>query len=53
MATWFAWKQLQESAPKFMSFNRLDSNAKTKFWGQRPMRGRVVRNPIYEKSETQ
>ena len=51
MATWFAWKQLQESAPKFMSFNRLDSNAKTKFWGQRPMRGRVVKNPIYVKSE--
>ena len=47
MATWFAWKQLQESAPKFMSFNRLDTNRRTEFWGRRPMRGRVVRNPHY------
>ena len=51
MATWFAWKQLQESAPRFQSFNRLDKRPGTQFWSQKPLRGRTVRNPIYEKSE--
>ena len=51
MAFWFAWKELQESAPRFTSFNRLDRNKQTRFWAQRPLRGRSVKNPIYEKSE--
>ena len=51
MATWFAWKELQESAPRFTSFNRLDKNKRTQFWSQRPLRGKTVRNPIYVKSE--
>lgn len=51
MAFWFAWKQLQESAPKFTSFNRLDRTRRTRHWGQRPYRGKSVHNPYYVKSE--
>jgi len=47
MASWFAWKQLKESAPKYQSFNRLLRDPKKQFWGGRPMSGRMVRNPYY------
>ncbi len=51
MAFWFAWKRLQESAPKFISFNRLERRSGTRHWGQRPYAGHMVRNPYYTRDE--
>jgi hypothetical protein len=45
MATWFAWKQLHETAPRYKSSNYLK---KPMAWTQSGIqRRRVVRNPIY------
>ena len=51
MALWFAWKQLQEAAPRFSSSSYLTRDPKRAFWGRRPMMGRTVKNPYYERSE--
>lgn len=47
MSFWFGWKFLQESAPKYESFNRLDAGRSA--WGKnQPRFGvRVVQNPYY------
>jgi hypothetical protein len=42
MAFWFAWKYLQQSGPKYQSYNRL----RKREWGKR-MSKRVVKNPYY------
>ncbi len=44
MAFWFAWRQLERSAPRYASFNRLEKEAPT--WN-RTMRRRVLVNPAY------
>jgi hypothetical protein len=41
---WFAWKTLQESAPKFGSYNRL---AKTRTWAKISPGWRSIPNPYY------
>jgi phage terminase large subunit-like protein len=48
MAFWFAWKQLQESAPKFKSGNYMKKNW---FLPSHTPGRRVVRNPYYVKTE--
>lgn len=47
MSFWFAWRDLQITAPLFKSFNRLDTTRTT--WGSRAPRmgSRVVQNPYY------
>lgn len=45
MALWFAWKQAQEAAPRFKSYNRLHEPTKS-VWSQRASR-RTVSNPAY------
>jgi phage terminase large subunit-like protein len=49
MSFWFAWRDLQITAPLFKSFNRLDTTHTA--WGPRaPRMGtRVVKNPYYLK----
>lgn len=48
MAFWFAWKFLQESLPRYESFNRLDTSRSV--WGSRPRFGqRTVKNPYYDR----
>jgi predicted phage terminase large subunit-like protein len=47
MAFWFAWKQLQETGPKYKSSNYLK---KPMAWGTRSGR-RIQHNPYYERSE--
>ncbi len=42
MALWMAWRQLQESGPKYKCYNRLEGQG----WGKR-VRRRVVKNPFY------
>lgn len=44
MAFWFAWRKLEQSAPAFSTFNRLERDAPA--WGRRLGR-RVVQNPAY------
>lgn len=48
MAMWFAWKQLKETAPKYMSFNRLAKDQRRSFYSRRPFAGRMTRNPYYD-----
>lgn len=50
MATWFAWRKLEQSAPKFQSFNRLDKQAGGRPWLPRSRRG-FIRNPAYPARE--
>jgi hypothetical protein len=50
MSFWFAWRQLQETAPRFSSFNRLEKSGS--WWGKRSS-GRVVRNPYYERQKAE
>lgn len=45
MSFWFAWLNLQSSAPRMPSYNRLTDVVKRKPWA--PSRRRTVRNPIY------
>jgi phage-related protein len=44
MAFWFAWRKLQEFAPKYGSINRLKTEAPV--WNRRLSR-RMIRNPAY------
>jgi hypothetical protein len=46
MAFWFAWKTLQESAPKYKSYNRLVKTG----WGKRMTR-KSVKNPYYVRND--
>lgn len=47
MALWFAWKQLQELAPKYSSYNRLVSaGTSPSIFAKKPS-NRAVRNPAY------
>jgi hypothetical protein len=48
MAFWFAWLNLQTSAPRYESFNRLDTTRSA--WAGRPKFGtRVIQNPYWVK----
>jgi hypothetical protein len=47
MAFWFAWKALEETAPKYISFNRL----KRPLLANRTPGRRKVKNPYYERDE--
>lgn len=50
MAFWFAWRDLQINAPKYGSFNRLETTQTV--WGKAPrFGGRIVQNPYYEKQQ--
>lgn len=46
MALWFAWKQAQETAPKFHSFNRLEKPKESIFVNRGGRR--VIKNPAYQ-----
>jgi hypothetical protein len=49
MSFWFAWRDLQITAPLFKSFNRLDT-ARTAWGPKAPRLGvRTVKNPYYSK----
>ena len=50
MAVWFAWRKLEQSAPKFQSFNRLDRQTSRRPWITPSRRG-FVRNPAYPPRE--
>jgi hypothetical protein len=47
LAFWFAWRALQESAPKFGSYNRLDRNPALKSLRSVAPGRRVLKNPYY------
>jgi hypothetical protein len=44
LAFWFIWRKLEQSAPQFATFNRLEKEAPR--WSQRLNR-RLVQNPAY------
>lgn len=46
MALWMAWLALEEGAPRYASFNRLEQAGS--IWG-RAQKGKFVQNPYYEK----
>lgn len=46
MAMWFAWKAAQEIAPRYASFNRLETGPKPSLFAQRGGR-RTLKNPAY------
>lgn len=46
MALWFAWKQAQEMAPRFSSFNRLDHDPQPSMFARKGGRRTLV-NPAY------
>lgn len=50
MAFWFAWRKLKEAAPRYKSFNRLESiqGSGTSPW-RRHMGRWVVKNPYYDR----
>lgn len=48
MAFWFAWREAQVTAPKYVSFNRLTQGGKKSFGSIRPAGVRVMKNPYYE-----
>jgi hypothetical protein len=50
LAFWFAWKSLQESAPKFGTYNRLRSQNP---WLYKLTSGRSIANPYYEREEVE
>jgi hypothetical protein len=50
MSAWFAWRKLEQSAPKFQSFNRRDKAPRGRPWLPRSTRG-FVRNPAYPPRE--
>jgi phage terminase large subunit-like protein len=50
MAVWFAWRKLEQSSPKFQSFNRLDKAPGGRPWLARSRHG-FVRNPAYPPRE--
>jgi predicted phage terminase large subunit-like protein len=47
MSFWMAWRALQQSAPRYKSFNRLQDPQPT--WLGRRLSRRTVQNPIYAK----
>jgi hypothetical protein len=51
MALWFAWMAAMESTNTMRSVNRLQAKP-NKFWGQRAVGRRVVKNPFYVTKET-
>jgi predicted phage terminase large subunit-like protein len=50
MASWFAWRKLEQSAPKFQSFNRLERQSSRRPWLAASAR-RSIRNPAYPPRE--
>ena len=50
MAFWFAWKSLNESAPRFTSSNYLRGSKSP--WQSLGKRKKVIRNPYYAQKET-
>lgn len=48
MSFWFAWRKLEQSAPRYASFNRLERDAP--LW-HRQLGRRVVQNPAYARPE--
>ena len=49
MAFWFAWRNLQESAPRFKSSNYLRGPHSA--WSTLGRRRRVIQNPYYKQKE--
>jgi phage terminase large subunit-like protein len=49
MAFWFAWKTLQEQAPKFGSYNRLDKNRSLRTLAKLTPGRRTIKNPYYDR----
>jgi hypothetical protein len=49
MALWFAWKQLQETGPKYKSSNYMKKPMAWTYGSSQ--RRRTVRNPYYPKVE--
>lgn len=49
MAFWFAWRQLQESAPKYKSSNYLRKPGSA--WSSMGTRRKMIQNPYYKKQQ--